>query len=92
LIRETDADLNKTVPWLGDVPVVGKLFRKRETGTRRTEIVITLVPHITDCLCDLEGQAPVQVLDDARQVVDPEEAPAPAPRQARGRRWLKLRR
>jgi type II secretory pathway component GspD/PulD (secretin) len=35
------------VPLLGDVPIVGGLFRRTETTRRKTDLVILLTPTIT---------------------------------------------
>jgi len=39
-------DLNGQVPWLGDVPVLGSLFRSAEYARRQTELVIIVTPHL----------------------------------------------
>lgn len=49
LIQETDSTVIRKLPWLGDLRYVGKVFQRREATRRRTEIIITLVPHIVDC-------------------------------------------
>ena len=46
LIQEKDSNVQSKVPWLGDLPYVGILFQKRKVEKRRSEIVVTLVPHI----------------------------------------------
>ncbi len=49
LIQETDSTVIRKLPWLGDLRYVGKLFQRREATRKRTEIIITLIPHIVDC-------------------------------------------
>ncbi|QEG38999.1 type II secretion system protein GspD [Roseimaritima ulvae] len=49
LIQETDSTVIRKLPWLGDLRYVGKVFQRREATRRRTEIIITLIPHIMDC-------------------------------------------
>jgi len=46
MITKTDATLERKVPWLGDVPGLGALFRYDATETRRTELLIFLTPRI----------------------------------------------
>lgn len=46
LIRESGGAGNSGVPLLKDVPVVGNLFRNNTSDTRRTELVVLLVPHV----------------------------------------------
>jgi len=48
LIEQRDTRTVSQVPFLGSLPLVGWLFRKEETGTRRVEIVILITPRITD--------------------------------------------
>ena len=46
LIR-TDEVLGQTgIPGLSDIPVLGKLFSKSTSDTKRTDIMLTLTPHI----------------------------------------------
>jgi len=46
MITTTDETLERKVPWLGDLPVVGKMFRYDSTSTTRTELLIFLTPRI----------------------------------------------
>ncbi|MBL8013480.1 MAG: type IV pilus secretin PilQ [Candidatus Omnitrophica bacterium] len=46
LIKDQVTDTKKRVPILGDIPVVGELFRKSETKKDKTELMIFLTPHI----------------------------------------------
>ncbi len=46
MITKTDDTLERKVPWLGDLPIVGKAFRYDGTTTNRTELLIFLTPRI----------------------------------------------
>jgi general secretion pathway protein D len=47
LIKERSVDYEKKVPWLGDIPVLGKvLFTKTEEGIDKTELIIFMTVHI----------------------------------------------
>lgn len=46
IIRETVDDSVKKVPVLGDVPLLGFLFRQENKTKKKTETVIVLTPHI----------------------------------------------
>lgn len=46
MITKTDETLERKVPWLGDMPIVGRAFRFDGTNTRRTELLIFLTPRI----------------------------------------------
>ncbi len=48
LIEEFDQLIEKRVPLLGSIPILGWFFRRTETTTRRTEIIILITPHIID--------------------------------------------
>ena len=46
LYRLDRADVKKTIPWLGDIPIVGLLFTHNTNTRRTTDLVLTLTPHI----------------------------------------------
>jgi type II secretory pathway component GspD/PulD (secretin) len=46
LIQEKDIDLEKKLPVLGNLYLIGWLFRKWEVQKKRTEVLITLVPRV----------------------------------------------
>ncbi len=46
LLQDDFTDLTGQVPWLGDVPVLGSLFRSAEYARRQTELVIIVTPHL----------------------------------------------
>lgn len=46
LLSDDFRDLNGQVPWLGDIPVLGALFRSAEYVRAQTELVIIVTPHL----------------------------------------------
>lgn len=46
LLSDDFNDLNGQVPWIGDIPVLGALFRSAEYARRQTELVIIVTPHL----------------------------------------------
>ncbi len=46
LLQDDFRDLNNQVPWLGDVPVLGALFRSAEYQRAQSELVIIVTPHL----------------------------------------------
>jgi hypothetical protein len=46
MITKADETLERKVPWLGDLPIVGRAFRYDGTTTSRTELLIFLTPRI----------------------------------------------
>lgn len=46
LLQDDFNDLNGQIPWLGDVPVLGALFRSAEFERKQSELVIIVTPHL----------------------------------------------
>jgi pilus assembly protein CpaC len=46
LLQDDFRDLNGQIPWLGDVPVLGALFRSTEYQRSQSELVIIITPHL----------------------------------------------
>ncbi|GBO53602.1 type IV pilus biogenesis protein PilQ [Pseudanabaena sp. lw0831] len=48
IIRDQDVESIRKVPLLGDLPIIGALFRSQVTNNTRSEIVIVVTPRIID--------------------------------------------
>ena len=46
LLQDNFTDLSGQVPWIGDVPVLGSLFRSANYQRDQTELVIIVTPHL----------------------------------------------
>jgi pilus assembly protein CpaC len=46
LLQDDFRNLNGQVPWLGDIPVLGALFRSAEYRRAQSELVIIVTPHL----------------------------------------------
>lgn len=46
IYQEVKRDSRASVPWLGEVPVLGALFRNRANEDRRTELLVFLTPSV----------------------------------------------
>lgn len=46
LLQDDFVDLNGQVPWIGDIPILGSLFRSAEYARSQTELVIIVTPHL----------------------------------------------
>ena len=46
LIRTDEGQSESGIPGLSDIPVLGRLFKRTSTDHRRTDIVLTLTPHV----------------------------------------------
>ncbi len=54
LIQEEDIETQTKVPWLGDLNYVGRLFQTRRVDRKRSEIIVTLIPHIVPVDCEVQ--------------------------------------
>ena len=46
LIRKDSTRTKSTIPFLGDLPLIGALFTNNDTEDKRTDLYLTLTPHI----------------------------------------------
>lgn len=46
LLQDDFTDLNGQVPWLGDIPILGALFRSADYERKQSELVIIVTPHL----------------------------------------------
>ncbi|MBW2257008.1 MAG: hypothetical protein JRI25_20775 [Deltaproteobacteria bacterium] len=53
LVGVTDTEVETKVPILGDLPLLGALFRGNRTIARRTNLMIFLTPHIIETEADM---------------------------------------
>jgi type II secretion system protein D len=55
LISKNKNESHRSVPWLGDLPLIGNLFRFDSTACERTELLIILTPHIIRTAADADA-------------------------------------
>jgi len=48
LIREEDIKSAAQVPLLGDIPIIGQLFKRKYDSKERSELLVFITPHIVD--------------------------------------------
>jgi pilus assembly protein CpaC len=48
LLQERSSQQIDQFPWLGDIPILGALFRSREFQTEETELVILVTPYLVN--------------------------------------------
>jgi pilus assembly protein CpaC len=46
LLQDDFRNLKGQVPWLGDIPVLGALFRSADYNRAQSELVIIVTPHL----------------------------------------------
>ena len=54
LMGQTETEVETKIPLLGDLPLVGALFRGRRKSARKTNLLIVMTPHVIDEPEDLE--------------------------------------
>jgi hypothetical protein len=54
VVGSTESEVETKVPILGDLPLIGNLFRGSRNTARRTNLLIFLTPHIIDSQDDIE--------------------------------------
>lgn len=48
VIRDSDSESVQKIPLLGDLPIIGALFRRTTTSNSRSELIIVVTPRIID--------------------------------------------
>jgi general secretion pathway protein D len=74
LISDSITDSVSKVPWLGDVPLLGYLFRTSQTTAQKRNLLIIITPHMIRTSRDLEGfyklkRQEVELMEDATRVL-----------------------
>ncbi|MEO8341286.1 MAG: secretin N-terminal domain-containing protein, partial [Nitrospirota bacterium] len=46
LLQEEDRKTRTTIPWIGDLPIIGNLISSFRTQRVTTEVILTITPHI----------------------------------------------
>jgi len=54
LMQEVETESESKVPILGDIPLIGALFRNKRKTKRKTNLLIFLTPHVIDSPEDLQ--------------------------------------
>ncbi len=53
LMSNTKNEVESKIPWLGDIPYLGALFRRRVTTDQKTELLIFLTPYLVQTPTEL---------------------------------------
>jgi hypothetical protein len=82
IIQQDKFDDIRKVPLLGDIPLIGPLFRHVDKGVKNREMVVFLTPHVIENAQQLEQQMaqPRDVMRRVEQSLDaPPESPTTVP-------------
>ncbi len=63
LFTKTKSEIHRKVPWLGDVPYLGRLFRYDFTQNSKKELLIIMTPHVVRTQSDSDA---LRKLEEAR--------------------------
>ena len=64
IIRKKQKQVENKVPILGDIPLLGRLFKSTETEVQDTEIVFIITPHIFDIKQPDDVEKQKEIADD----------------------------
>lgn len=62
LMQEVETESESKIPILGDIPLIGGLFRNKRKTVRKTNLLIFLTPHVIDGPEDLQEIYTVKML------------------------------
>jgi len=89
LIEDTTNRTENKLPFLGDIPLIGKLFRNESYNLQRNELIITVTPHIVEpgnlnlssgpALPAIPTAQPLPTLPPGTVLPPPVETPLPTP-------------
>ncbi|MCH8343457.1 MAG: hypothetical protein IH983_05680 [Planctomycetes bacterium] len=48
ILRDTESQITRKIPLLGDIPLIGELFTSRETAKKKTELLVFITPVVVD--------------------------------------------
>jgi type IV pilus assembly protein PilQ len=70
VIRDSDSESVQKIPLLGDIPIIGALFRRTTTSNSRSEVIIVVTPRIIDDSQDATWGYTYQPGPEAQKVLD----------------------
>ena len=62
LMQEVETESESKIPVLGDIPLLGALFRNKRKTKRKTNLLIFLTPHVIDTPEDLQEVYTIKML------------------------------
>ena len=79
LMKDETKNSEQRVPWLGRIPLIGELFRTRDTGKTKTNLLVFLQPHIlrNDAQAAMETDAKYEYVRGLQKQISRENTVAP---------------
>jgi general secretion pathway protein D len=79
LMKDEIKNSEQRVPWLGRIPLIGELFRTRDTGKTKTNLLVFLQPHIlrNDAQAAMETDAKYEYVRGLQKQIGRETTVAP---------------
>lgn len=81
LLEEVEVSTRRKIPILGDIPLVGRLFRSSEQTQHMREVVIFIVPHIVEPDGSFRGPRILEQMEMRQADAEPAGEGSPAPRR-----------
>ncbi len=82
ILRQQDSEIKRKVPLLGDIPLLGLLFRSKTTNTQNKELVAFITPIVLDNVADTNDEVQYRI-DQLKkmgyEITLPKEIQVPAP-------------
>jgi type IV pilus assembly protein PilQ len=63
LIKNTESEAHNKIPILGDIPLLGALFRTNTKSIQKTNLIVYVTPHIIKKDAHLDLDSALQILD-----------------------------
>ena len=78
ILRSEDSDIKRKVPVLGDIPLVGEIFKSTERSKSSTELLAFITPLVVNSQADSDrlNDLPRRRLDQLRKALQLEQTPA----------------
>ena len=85
LIHDSDVDKIQKVPFLGDLPLLGHLFRKKNSAKEKMNLLVFICPHVIHSQADLERITQERKLqaEKTRQLLEQKKQTQPGKRRSR---------
>lgn len=87
ILTDRESQITRKVPFFGDIPVIGELFKSRENSKTTTELIAFITPHVVDrpeALSDF-AETDTRRLDDISKPLDQQDPDSNSPRAIRER-------